>query len=188
MGQAQLRMTGSQYLAWEADQAERHEFVRGEVFAMVGARRAHGRVVMNLGRLVGNALLGSPCEVYAETMKVQVEESYLYPDLFVTCDPKDLSTEQVFTSPVFIAEVLSPTTQAYDRSLKFALYRRLPSLREYLLIDPDTRRIEAFRSTPAGGWLLDDMSESAVVRLDSLGLELPVDDVFAGLGARVDGR
>ena len=132
MGQAQPRMTLEEFLAWETVQVERHEFVRGEVFAMVGARRVHGRVVMNLGRLLGNALLGSPCAVYAETMKVQVDDAILYPDLFVTCDARDLSTDQLFVAPTLVIEVLSPSTQAYDRSLKFAPYRRLPSLREYL--------------------------------------------------------
>jgi Uma2 family endonuclease len=180
MGQAQLRLTTAEFLAWEATQAERHEFVRGEVYAMVGARRSHGRVVMNLGRVIGNALVGSPCEVYAETMKVQVDDSFLYPDLFVTCDPADLLCDQIFTAPQLVIEVLSPTTQAYDRSLKFALYRRLPSLREYVLIDPDSRRIEAFRLQPAG-WLLVDMSESPQLELSSLGLQIPVAEVFAGL-------
>lgn len=185
MGQAQPRMTLEEFLAWEAVQVERHEFVRGEVFAMVGARRVHGRVVMNLGRLLGNALLGSPCAVYAETMKVQVDDAILYPDLFVTCDARDLSTDQLFVAPTLVIEVLSPSTQAYDRSLKFALYRRLPSLREYLLVDPDTRRVEAFRAAPVG-WVLDDMSDGTVIRLDSLGLELSSAEVFDGLAA--DGR
>jgi Uma2 family endonuclease len=180
MGQAQPRWTADEFLAWETTQVDRHEFVRGEVFAMVGARRAHGRVVMNLGRLLGNALLGSPCEVYAETMKVQVEDSFLYPDLFVTCDPRDLATDQLFVAPTLVIEVLSPTTQAYDRSPKFALYRRLPSLREYLLVDPDTRRVEAFRAAPVG-WVLDDMSDGTIVRLESLGLDLSLADVFEGL-------
>ena len=180
MGQPQPRLTPEQFLAWEATQVDRHEFVRGEVFAMVGARRAHGRIVMNLGRLLGNALIGSPCEVYAETMKVQVDDSFLYPDLFVTCDARDLRTDQIFVAPTLVVEVLSPTTQAYDRSLKFALYRRLPSLREYLLVDPDSRRVEAFRAAPAG-WLLHDMSDGTVLELESLGLELPLDEVFAGL-------
>lgn len=182
MGQPQPRLTPEQYLAWEATEVDRHEFVRGEVFAMVGARRAHGRIVMNLGRLLGNALLGSPCEVYAETMKVQVDDSFLYPDLFVTCDARDLRTDQIFVAPTRVVEVLSPTTQAHDRSLKFALYRRLPSLREYLLVDPDSRRVEAFRAAPAG-WLLHDMSDGTVLELESLGLELPLDEVFAGLEA-----
>lgn len=176
------KFTVRTFLDWEADQPGRHELVHGEVYAMVGARRTHGRVVMNLGRLIGNALQGSPCEVYAETMKVQVDDAVLYPDLFVTCDARDLTTEQLFVAPTLVVEVLSPSTQAYDRSLKFALYRRLTSLREYLLIDPDTRRVEAFRLSPAG-WLLDDMSGQPTIQLASLELALPSDDVFAGLQA-----
>jgi Uma2 family endonuclease len=180
MGQPLSRFTLQEFLAWEAEQSDRHEFVQGEVHAMVGARRSHGRVVMNLGRLIGNALVGSPCEVYAETMKVQVDEAVLYPDLFVTCDARDLRTDQLFVAPTLVIEVLSPSTQAYDRSLKFALYRRIDSLREYLLVDPETRRIEAFRLTP-DGWLLDDMSGSPALALTSLGLRLSTSEVFAGL-------
>jgi Uma2 family endonuclease len=183
MGAPQPKMTLDDFLAWEDQQAdERHEFVQGETFAVVGARRVHGRVVMNLGRHLGNALEGSPCEVFAETMQLQVEQNLFYPDLFVTCDPRDLATERVFTAPSLIIEVLSPSTGNYDRSLKFALYRRLASLKEYVLVDPETRRVESFRLTDIG-WLLRDMSDDAVLTLASLGCELAMADVFAGVAS-----
>lgn len=183
MGAPQPKMTLDDFLAWEDQQAdERHEFVQGETFAVVGARRVHGRVVMNLGRHLGNALEGSPCEVFAETMQLQVEQNLFYPDLFVTCDPRDLATERVFTAPTLIIEVLSPSTGNYDRSLKFALYRRLASLKEYVLVDPETRRVESFRLTDIG-WLLRDMSDDAVLTLASLGCELAMADVFAGVAS-----
>lgn len=183
MGAPQPKMTLDDFLAWEDQQAdERHEFVQGETFAVVGARRVHGRVVMNLGRHLGNALEGSPCEVFAETMQIQVEQNLFYPDLFVTCDPRDLATERVFTAPSLIIEVLSPSTGNYDRSLKFALYRRLASLKEYVLVDPETRRVESFRLTDIG-WLLRDMSDDAVLTLASLGCELAMADVFAGVAS-----
>jgi Uma2 family endonuclease len=178
-----LDLTG--FLVWENSQPDRHEFVRGEVYAMVGARRVHGRLVMNLGRLIGNALVGSPCEVYAETMKVLVGVDVLYPDVFVTCDADDKVTELVFAAPTLIIEVLSPSTHAYDRGLKFALYRRLPSLKEYLLVDPDTRRVEAFRLSDAG-WVLHDMSDADTLHLGSLGIDLPMSEVFAGVEAAGD--
>ena len=180
MGNPQHKLTLPEFLAWEDTQSERHEFVGGEVFAMVGARRVHGRIVMNLGRLIGNALHGTPCEVYAETMKVQVDASVFYPDLFVTCDPRDLRTEQVFVAPTVIVEVLSPSTQAYDRSLKFAHYRRIDSLREYVLVDPETLRVEVFR-LGTEGWVLHDMSDRAVLTLASVGCELAMAAVFEGV-------
>ena len=170
------------YFSWEAQQPGRHEFHRGEVFAMVGARRVHGRVVANLVRRVGEALDGSPCQVFHEGMKLQVaDDAVLYPDLFVTCDPVDLATEQVFRAPVLVVEVLSPATQGYDRSQKFALYRRLPSLKEYVLVDPDTRRVDAFRRTAEDQWVLHDMSEADTLEVACLGIRVPMAEVFAGM-------
>lgn len=170
------------YLAWEEDQVERHEFYRGEVFAMVGGRRSHGRVVSNLNRRLSEALDGSPCQVFAETLKVQIgDDTVLYPDVFVTCDKADLATERIFTAPTLVVEVLSPSTQAYDRSQKFALYRRIPALQEYILVDPDTRRVEGFRRGADGLWVLHDMSDGDTLESACLGLRVPLAEVFAGI-------
>jgi len=178
----QPKITLEAYLAWEEDQPEKHEFHRGEVFAMVGARRIHGRVVSNLDREFGVLLKGSPCQVFHEGMKVQIgEDTVLYPDVFVTCDKADLATDQIFRAPTLVIEVLSPTTQAYDRSKKFALYRRLPSLQEYILVDPETRRIEGFRRTAEGQWVLHDMSDGDTLEAGCLGLRVPLSEVFAGI-------
>lgn len=104
---------------------------------MVDARRSHGRVVLNLARRLAEQVDGSPCQVFVEAMKVQVaDDTILYSDVFVTCDKADLATEVIFRAPTLVIEVLSPATQAYDRSQKLALYRRLASLREYILVDP----------------------------------------------------
>jgi Uma2 family endonuclease len=171
-----------EFLDWENRQQDRNEFVRGDIYAMVGARRTHGRIVANLVRHLGNHLADSPCQVFAESMKVQVgEEAVLYPDVFVTGDAADLSTETVFHAPLVVVEVLSPSTQAYDRSQKFALYRRLASLREYVLIDPDTRRVEGFRRGADGLWVLHDMSESDRIDIACIGASLAPSDLFAGI-------
>lgn len=182
MGLPAARLTLADFIAWENEQAQRHEFHRGEVFAMVGARRSHGRVVMNLGAQLMQRLKGSPCQVFSETMKVQVaDDTIFYPDLFVTCDRDDLRTDMIFRAPLLVVEVLSPGTQAYDRSRKFALYRRLPSLREYLLIDPDTRDVQAFRRNPAGEWVLHDMTDAAVLHLASIAADVAMTEVFEGV-------
>ena len=181
MGQPFAKLSLADFLEWESQQEGRHEFVLGETYAMVGGLRTHGRIMMNLGRHLGNALDGTPCEVYAESMQLQIEQNICYPDVLVTCDPRDLTTERVFVAPTLIVEVLSRSTGHYDRGLKFALYRQLASLKEYVLIDPETRRVEAFRLTEAG-WLLDDMSDGAVLRLASIGCEVALGDVFAGVG------
>jgi Uma2 family endonuclease len=178
----QPRLTLEAFLAWENEQPEKHEFYRGEVFAMTGARRVHGRVQGNLLRRLGNLLDGTPCQVFGESMKVQIDDdTVLYPDAFITCDPADLATELIFRSPLAVFEVLSPNTQAYDRSQKFALYRRIPSLREYILVDPDTRRIDAFRRNAASEWVLHDMSDGATLEVASIDAHVPLAEVFDGM-------
>ena len=178
----QPRMTLQAYLDWENAQETRNEFVQGDIFAMTGGRRTHGRVVSNLNRRFAEALDGSPCQVFTEGMKVQVaEDTVLYPDVFVTCNAADLATDQIFRNPKLVIEVLSPSTQAYDRSKKFALYRRLPSLQEYILVDPETRRVEAFRLSANNEWVLHDMSDGAVMDAASVGCQVALADVFQGV-------
>ena len=182
MGLPLEKLTLEAFLEWENAQDTRNEFYRGNVYAMVGARRSHGTVVSNLVRHLGNALDGSPCRVFHEGMKVQVaDEAILYPDVFVTCDKADLATEMLFKAPTLVIEVLSPATEGYDRSQKFALYRRLPSLKEYVLIDPHSRRVESFTRGVDDLFVLHDMSESDTVQFRSLDIKVPAAAVFAGL-------
>lgn len=209
MGQAQAKPSLEEFIAWENGQDERHEFVRGEVFAMVGARRVHGQVCLNLAaslkaqlnstprpthgvdrpprgpRKLGAArrfLGGSRCAVFMESLKLQIgRDALVYPDVFVTCDPADLRTEQVFAAPTVVAEVLSPSTQAYDRGLKFTLYRSLQSLREYVLVDPQTREVLVFRRGAEGLFTLHDMSGLPQVELASIGCIVPAAELFEGI-------
>ncbi len=175
------KLTLEDYLRWENEQPERHEFYRGEVFAFACGRRVQGRVVTNLASALGNALSGIQCQVFSEGMKVQpADDAILYPGVFVTCDPGDLCTEMIFHAPKLVIKVLSSSTQAYDRSQKFALYRRLASLQEYALVDPETRRVEVFRVGADGLWALHDMSESAMVTLASVGCEVTMGAMFEG--------
>jgi Uma2 family endonuclease len=179
---AELKLTLDDYLAWENAQETRNEFVEGQVVAMVGTERAHGRVVLNLARHLGKQLAGSKCQVFAESLRVQVgDDTILYPDLFVTCDGADLATELLFRSPTLIVEVLSPSTQAYDRGREFALYRRLPSLLEYILVDPEERRDEGFCRNDEGKWVLHDMSEGPALEAASIGCSAPLAEVFEGV-------
>jgi Uma2 family endonuclease len=182
MGAPLHKLSLSQFMNWEADQEGRHEFHRGEVFAMVGGRRGHSRIIANLVRHLGNHLDGTPCQVFSEGMKVQIGgDTILYPDVFVTCDQRFRFDEQVITEPVLMIEVLSPTTQGYDRSAKFAFYRRIRALREYALIDPDSRRVEVFRPAEDGHWKLFDMSDAAALELSSVGGRIALHDVFHGM-------
>lgn len=175
-------LTLTEFLAWENEQPDRHEFYQGEVSAMADIGRMHGRVVANLSCHLSQGLDGTGCQVFGQAMKLQIaDDTLLYPDLFVTCDRADLATEMIFRSPTLVVEVLSPSTQAYDRSQKFALYRRVASLQEYILVDPDTRRVEAFRREPDGRWVFDDMSQSEALSAPSVGCRVALEKVFAGV-------
>ena len=170
------------FTAWEELQSERHEFYRGDVFATVHEPRVHGRVVSNLSGELRRQLKGTPCQVFTEGLQLQIgDDTVLYPDVFVTCDKADLATERIFRAPSFVVEVLSPTTQAYDRSQKFALYRRLDSLREYVLVDPEIHRVESFRRTADGQWTFHDMSQAEALEATSIGCAVALADVFDGV-------
>ena len=182
MALVQQKMTLDQFLAWEDLQPERHEFYSGEVFAMVGGTRIHERVIGNLAYRLRGQLEGSPCQVFAAGMKLQLaDDTVLYADVMVTCDHADLRADLAMRAPTQVIEVLSPSTQADDRSQKFALYRRLASLKEYILIDPDTLRIEGFRREPDDRWVLADMSQDAVMDCASVGCTVPLAQVFEGI-------
>jgi len=182
MGVPLHRLSLAEFLAWEATQEGRHEYYRGEVFARVGGRRGHSRVIANLARHLGNHLDGTPCQVFSEGMKVQIaDDGVVYPNVFVTCGKMFRQDEQVIGDPVLVIEVLSPSTQGQDRSLKFACYRRLPSLREYALVDPETRRVEVFRPADDGHWKLFDMSEDESLVLTSVDCRIALRSVFQGM-------
>lgn len=183
MGLPLSTMSLADFLVWESAQELRHEFYRGDTFAMTGGTARHNRVVMNLGSRLTEHLDGTGCQVFAESMKVQLaDEAVLYPDLMVTCGSAEAGDQQLVTDPKLIIEVLSPSTKGYDRRNKFALYRRLPSLREYVLIDPGTREIEVYTLT-SGGWLLSEQTGAAELVLSSIDARLPMSAVFRGVAA-----
>lgn len=182
MGLPLPKMTLAEYLAWEDTQDERHEFYRGDTFAMVGGTRGHNRVVVNLTRRIDTHLDGSDCEVFSENMKLQLaQEGCFYPDLMVTCGKPLQDQSLTVTQPLLIIEVLSPSTEGFDRGNKFALYRKLASLRQYVLIDPLTRTVEVYTQTPSGDWLLSDQTARETLALASIDCELPMAWVFKGI-------
>ena len=181
MGLPVAKLNLDQFIDWENEQVERHEFYRGEIFAMVGVRRVHGLVGLNVAMGLRQQLQGSPCGVFVESLKVKVNESIFYPDVFVTCDKADLQTDMIFTAPTVIVEVLSPSTQAFDRGLKFAAYRHIASLKEYLLVDPDTRVVELYRRGLDGLFTLHDYTEQSACELTSIACVLATADIFEGL-------
>ena len=181
MGMPLQKMTLAEFLVWEEAQPERHEFYRGETYAMVGGSLRHNRVVLNLASRIGDHLDGTPCQVFAENVKAELAEGFLYPDVMVTCGKAEAGDEQTVTDPKLIIEVLSPSTKGYDQRDKFVLYRSLPSLLEYALIDPSERRVEVFTRTDAGAWLLVDQTKANTLTLSSIDLMLPMEAVFKGV-------
>lgn len=183
MGKAeaiQRRMTADEFLDWDRQQTVRHEFVNGEVFAMTGAAERHVTVTGNVYLTLRNHLHGSPCRTLMLDMKLRVEaaDCFFYPDVMVTCSATDAADPLIKREPVLVVEVPSPGTAAFDRGDKFAAYRMLPSLREYLLIDPDTRRCDLYRRGADGLWVLHPFAPGEAVALDSVGLDLGADTLW----------
>jgi Uma2 family endonuclease len=176
-------MTLAAFVEWENARVEKHEFVSGEMFAMVGGRRVHGIVLGNAFTSLKQQLRGKSCRAFADSIKLQIGQDVFYPDVFVTGDPGDLCTKQIFSAPKLIVEVLSPSTEGYDRGLKFSLYRTLPSLAEYLLVHPDTREASLFRRDADGLFTLHDFSSAARIELASVGCMLDCDELFEGVEA-----
>lgn len=172
------------YLAWEESQAEKHEYLHGEVFAMVGARREHVVVAGNLYTAFKQRLRGGPCQAYISDLKLRVEsvDAFFYPDVMVSCDPRDHTASQFIAHPTLVVEVLSESTAAFDRGDKFAAYRTLPSLQDYVLVDIPSRRVETFRRAPDHDWLFHaSLPEDGDCLLPSLGVSIPFEEIFENI-------
>jgi Uma2 family endonuclease len=175
------KMTLTEFLAWEEHQTGRHEFLGGETFAMAGGTARHNRVILNLASRIADHLEGTQCQVFAQNIKLQIADGVLYPDIMVTCGKGEAGDEQVVTAPTLIVEVLSPGTRGYDQCDKFAFYRTLASLREYVLIDPTKRQVEVFALADGGAWLLTAQTTAGVFSLGSIGCTLSMALVFKGV-------
>ena len=171
------------YLEWENRQPDKHEYLRGEVYAMTGTSQAHVVVNGNLVMALSQHLRGTRCRVYLPDMKLRIAEAdaFFYPDLKVSCDDRDLRAEYAIEHPVLLAEILSASTADYDRGTKLTAYLKLPSLKEYALVDPDVRSVELYRRNPDGTWLLIDCAMRGELRLESIDLTLPLPALFEGL-------
>ena len=172
-------LTVDDYLAGEAVSPLKHEYLDGEVFAMAGASEEHVTIALNLASLLRAHVRGGPCRVYMADMKLRVERAraFFYPDCFVTCDPADAVEPLAKQCARVVIEVLSESTEAYDRGAKFASYRQLPSLEEYVLIDSRTRSVEVFRRHPEG-WILQPVPDDGRLTLATLGFECTVDALY----------
>ncbi len=178
----QTYYTPEQYLELERKALYKSEYINGQIFAMSGASRAHNLVAGNVHREISTQLRGRPCESYVSDMRVRVEETDLitYPDVVVVCGEIRLADDYKDTvlNPTVLIEVLSPSTEAYDRGEKFAHYRRLASLQEYILIAQDKVYLEHFKRQ-GEQWVLTEISRlEDVLHLPSIECQLALSDIY----------
>ena len=178
------RYTPAQYLAAERVAEFRSEFYRGEMFAMVGASRKHNLIAGDVFGELRQQFKDRKCEVYQSDMRVKVNATglYTYPDVVATCDEPRFEDDHVDTlvNPKVIVEVLSPSTELWDRGKKFEHYRNVPSLREYVMIAQDHVLVERFAINADGQWTLNDYRTlDDVLVLDSISCQIKLSDIYA---------
>jgi Uma2 family endonuclease len=177
------KFTPEQYLVFERSSEERHEYIDGEIFDMVGATRNHNLIVHNLSGLFFAQLGERPCQTYTNDMRVKAARGrlYAYPDVVVVCDEPEFEDEAETTllNPTVIFEVLSPSTEGYDRGKKFLYYQQIQSLRDYLLVSQDRPRVEHFSRQADNQWQYSTFSQAdAALIIHSIQATLPITDIY----------
>ena len=174
--------TSEEYLAWERLQPEKHEFHGGEVFAMAGATLEHNQIVANVLGELRAALRQKPCRVYASDLRVKIPATglYTYPDASVVCGRPELEDDKLDTllNPLVLVEVLSKSTEDYDRGTKFTNYRTIASFRDYVLLSTDKVLVEYSTRKDDGSWVLREFRAGERFTIESIGVELAVDELY----------
>jgi Uma2 family endonuclease len=175
--------TPEEYLSMEREAPYKSEYLDGHIYAMAGASMEHNTISANVARLVGNSFVGRPCRVFSSDMRVQVQDRdlfYTYPDVVAVCGAPILADTQMdtLTNPTVLFEVLSPSTEGYDRGRKFELYRKIESLHEYVLVAQDRAFVEHFVRR-GSKWELSDISGlDDALRMESIQCELALRDIY----------
>jgi Uma2 family endonuclease len=182
------RYTPQEYYALERLADYKSDYYQGEIFAMAGGTARHSLITMNIGREVGNRLKGKPCRAYESNLRMAVLATGLrtYPDVSVYCGPLifDKADDGVETAvnPTVLFEVLSKSTEAYDRGLKSENYRRVESLRAYVLVSQDAPHAEIYERQTGGSWLLREVNTvGAALSIPALEIDLPLAEVYDGV-------
>ena len=190
------QMTPEEYLAFEEKSPIKHEYIDGKIYAMSGTTDAHNTIALNVAMELRSHLRGSGCDTYIADVKAQLlhRRKYYYPDVMVTCDPADRENSKVKRFPKLIVEVLSASTEGFDRGDKFADYQTFESLVEYVLINTRRKRVEIFRRAENGLWVLqtyqedEDIAEKdnvdVSVEFKSVDLKVDLSDLY--VDARLD--
>lgn len=174
--QRRVTITPEEYLQGELCSDIRHEYVNGEVHAMVGASEAHNLIAGNLHSALHQHLRGTPCRVFMSDMKVRVGDIFYYPDVLVSCSEKDVHPYYKI-EPILIIEVISPSTEIKDVLEKRIAYQSLASLQEYVLANQGKQEVKVYRRAE-NGWDLETFAEGEQVRLASVNLEVPMEAVY----------
>lgn len=174
-------LTVEEYLAFEETSPVRHEYVDGEIYAMTGATRRHSQIATNIAGHCWTAARGGPCRVHRGEVKLQIGRIYYYPDVMVACGPEP-DDPRVEDAPCLVVEVLSPSTESTDRREKLMVYRGVPSLGAYLVVDQDRRLVDHYWRDPDGGWRHATLVEQGSLQLPCpTGLTLTLDDIYEGV-------
>ena len=180
-----LKLTEEEYLLFEKASLEKHEYFKGEIFAMAGAGARHNVIFSNFFISVGIQLKGKPCKPYGSDLRIHIPENSLftYPDISIICGeiiPSKVDADTA-VQPTVIIEILSPSTRNYDQGIKFRLYREIPTLKEFITIDSESIGIEAYRINSQGNWELKDYrSIDETLTIPSVGLSLSLKEIYEG--------
>jgi len=172
------RLTPEEYLAFERASEQKHEYADGEIFAMSGGSREHSLTATNLIGELRAALLDRPCEVHGSDLRVKslATGRYVYPDASVVCGRPSFedASRDTLLNPIVIVEVLSDSTEAYDRGDKFAHYESIPSVQDYVIASQKEARIDHFHRQADGSWNVRILRKDDVLVLDAIGCKIPV--------------
>ena len=176
-------MSVEAYLAWEPQQETRYEYVHGEILAMTGGTIPHNDIAINLLTILLPQVRAQGCRLNMADVKLQIDTSglYYYPDLIVSCDPRDRNARKFIQFPKLIVEVLSPGTADKDRGDKFRDYQTIPTLQEYVLINSEKISAECYRRGEGRMWLYYPYATGDVIALESLGISLTIDQLYIGI-------
>jgi Uma2 family endonuclease len=179
---AKLRMSPEEYLALERASEQRHEYADGEIFAMSGGTREHSLRATNILGELRSALLDRPCEVHGPDMRIKSVATgrYVYPDASVVCGRAKFedASRDTLLNPILIVEVLSDSTEAYDRGDKFAHYETIPSVQDYVIASQKEARIDHFHRQADGSWNVRILRARDVLTLDAIGCQIPVERAY----------
>ena len=180
------RFSAAEYLALEEEAEYRSEYYQGEIFAMSGGSANHNRIAGNLFVALRSALRGKPCEAFINDMRLQVKRHHLYtyPDVMVVCGKIEFAQgrNDTVANPILIVEVLSPSTEAYDRGKKFVNYQSIPELRDYVIVSHRERRIDHYRRAEGGEWIVATHTTlDSRIALTGLDGTLTLGDIYDGV-------